>query len=96
MQQPQQQAEQADKPSSPPPEAFDVSFETMAKMIREAEASGVTFREYLEKLRIAEREAIQRRELAEAVAGLCSATKVRKPRADKGKPRKAKESKEQT
>lgn len=86
----EQQAQQDHQ--QPTPDAFDVSFTMMAQTIREAEASGMTFREYLEQLRTVEREAIRRREMAETVAGLCSATKIRKPRAGKGKPRKAKES----
>lgn len=71
-------------------DTIDVSFAVLAGTIREAEASGMTFREYLEQLRTVEREAIRRREMAEQVAGLCEATKTRKPRADKGKPRKVK------
>lgn len=67
---------------------LSVGFVELAGVIREVEGSGLTFTQYLNGLRKSVVEAERKLKTAERVAGLCSATKVRRTRCDKGKPRK--------
>lgn len=71
-------------------ERTEVSFGVLAAVIAEVKAAGLTFREYLATLEQAVSDATRKLELAQSVANLCTATKTRKPRADKGNPRSAK------
>ncbi len=70
----------------------DITVALLAEVIRESEAAGNGFEAYIASLRDELATAQTRLDMAESVANLCSATKVRKPRADKGRKRKAAES----
>ena len=68
--------------------AVEIAFDELAEVIRDKDRLGITFGEYLEQLQ-EQADAINRKlEIARTVADTCQATKTRKPRKDKGVPRK--------
>lgn len=75
-------SEQVDKPT------VEVAFDELAAVVREKDASGLTFDAYLKKLKAEAEAAARKYDVAQAVANQCEATKTRKPRCDRGKPRK--------
>ena len=67
--------------------AEELAFDELAALVRERDQRGVTFTEFLRQL---EREAVaaaRRLEVARAHADVCCATKLRKPRCDRGRKR---------
>jgi hypothetical protein len=68
--------------------AEEIAFDELAAIVREKDELGISFTAYLQKLE-KEAEAAQRKlEVARAHADTCSATKLRKPRRDRGTKRK--------
>jgi len=67
---------------------LELSFVELASLIRDKDASGMTLDNYIKSLQEKMAELQRQLDIAEAARNLCSATKSRKPRADKGKPRK--------
>ena len=72
--------------------ALELAFDELAGVVKEKEQAGLSFTEYLRKLEAEVETAERRLELARAAADACEATKTRKPRSDRGKPRKKAES----
>ena len=70
--------------------ALDLAWDEMAELVRECQDAGLTFSQYVKQLEQQADAAARKLEVARAAAGLCEATKLRKPRADRGKPRKRK------
>lgn len=68
--------------------AIELAFDELAAVVAEKTKAGISFTEYLKQLEAEVETAERRLELARAAADACEATKTRKPRADKGKPRK--------
>ena len=68
--------------------ALDLAWDEMAELVRECQDAGLTFSQYVKQLEQQADAAARKLEVARAAAGLCEATKLRKPRADRGKPRK--------
>lgn len=69
-------------------EPIELAFTELAAVIREKDESGLSFAEYLDKLKDLAAQAARKLEIAEAAKDMCSETKSRRPRSDKGKPRK--------
>ena len=68
--------------------AVELAFTELAAVIREKDELGFTFDEYLKELAFNASAANRKLEVARAVADMCEATKTRKPRKDRGVPRK--------
>lgn len=68
-------------------ERAEASFDVLASVIAEVKAAGLTFGQYLKQLEENVTVATRKLELAKSVSNLCTATKVRKQRRDKGQPR---------
>lgn len=68
--------------------AIELAFDELAAVVAEKTKAGISFTEYLKKLEAEVETAERRLELARAAADACEATKTRKPRSDKGQPRK--------
>ena len=71
-------------------EPLEVTFEELAEVIRGKEESKLSFPDYVASLRVAADNAARKVELAEACINMCEQTKGRRPRKDKGQPRKRK------
>jgi len=69
-------------------EPIELAFTELAAVIREKDESGLSFAEYLDKLKDLAAQASRKLEIAEAAKDMCSETKSRRTRSDKGKPRK--------
>lgn len=68
--------------------AIELAFDELAAVVAEKTKAGISFTEYLKNLEAEVETAERRLELARAAADACEATKTRKPRSDKGRPRK--------
>ena len=68
--------------------AVELAFDEMAAIVREKDESGLSFDKYLDKLEAEAATAARKLEVAQSVADTCEATKTRKPRKDRGVPRK--------
>ena len=68
--------------------AVELAFDEMAVIVREKDQLGLTFDKYLEQLRYNADAAARKLEVAQSIADTCEATKTRKPRKDRGVPRK--------
>lgn len=68
--------------------AVELAFTELAAVIREKDELKLSFDEYLKKLEQEANAAIRKLDVARAVADVCEATKTRKPRKDRGVPRK--------
>ena len=68
--------------------AIEFAFDELASIVRDKDALGISFGEYLEQLEDLATAANRKLEIARMVADTCEATKTRKPRKDKGIPRK--------
>jgi hypothetical protein len=68
--------------------AVEFAFDELAVIVRDKDALGISFGEYLEQLEALATAANRKLEIARTVADTCEATKTRKPRKDKGIPRK--------
>ena len=69
-------------------EPIELAFDELASVVKAKDDSGLTFPEFIDSLRTKAAEAQRQLDIAEAARDLCSETKGRKPRADKGKPRR--------
>ena len=68
--------------------AIEFAFDELAEIVKDKDALGISFGEYLEQLEAKASAAARKLEIARCVADTCAATKTRKPRKDKGVPRK--------
>ena len=68
--------------------AEELAFEELAAVVREKDESGLTFSRYIERLEQLADAAARKLEVARAAAETCSATKLRKPRSDRGMKRR--------
>jgi hypothetical protein len=68
--------------------AEELAFDELAAVVREKDESKLSFSKYIERLEEQADAAARKLEVARAHAETCSATKLRKPRCDIGKPRK--------
>jgi hypothetical protein len=68
--------------------AEELAFDELAAVVREKDESGLSFSKYIERLEELADQAARKLEVARAHAETCTATKLRKPRCDRGKPRK--------
>ena len=68
----------------------ELSFQEMARMIQEKEASGLEMQVFIRNLEAEVSRAARRVEVAKMLANVVQATKARKTRSDKGKSRKTK------
>lgn len=68
--------------------AVELAFDEMAVIVREKDESGLSFDKYLDKLETEAAMAARKLEVAQSIADTCEATKTRKPRKDRGVPRK--------
>ena len=68
--------------------ANELAFNELAAVIREKDELGMTFDEYIKSLENTSAAAARKLDVARAVADVCEATKTRKPRKDRGVPRK--------
>lgn len=68
--------------------AIELAFDELAAVVAEKTKAGISFTEYLKQLEAEVETAERRLELARAAADACEATKTRKPRSDRGHPRK--------
>lgn len=69
-------------------EPLEIAFDELAAVIKAKDESRLTFPEYIELLRTKAAEAQRQLEIAEAARDLCSETKGRRPRSDRGRSRK--------
>ena len=76
------------KPMAEETPAVELAFTELAAVIREKDELGLTFDEYLKELEKNAGAAARKLDVARAVADVCEATKTRKPRKDRGVPRK--------
>lgn len=72
----------ADKP------AVEITFDELAEIVREKDQLKVAFPEYLRMLESAAEAAQRKLIIAKCAADTCAATKLRKPRRDRGTKRK--------
>jgi len=68
--------------------AIEFAFDELAEIVKDKDALGISFGEYLEQLEAKASAAARKLEIARCVADTCAATKTRKPRKDRGVPRK--------
>ena len=68
--------------------AEELAFDELAAVVREKDQSGLSFGEYIKRLEELADQAARKLEVARAASETCSATKLRKPRCDRGKPRR--------
>ena len=68
--------------------AEELAFAELAAIVREVGENRLTFSQYLKRLEQEVETATRKLEVARAHAETCSATKLRKPRCDRGKPRR--------
>ena len=68
--------------------AIEFAFDELAAIVRDKDAMGLTFDSYLKHLEDVAATAARKLEIARCVADTCEATKTRKPRKDRGVPRK--------
>jgi len=68
--------------------AIEFAFDELAEIVKDKDALGISFSEYLEQLEAKANAAARKLEIARCVADTCEATKTRKPRKDRGVPRK--------
>jgi hypothetical protein len=68
--------------------AIEFAFDELAEIVKDKDALGISFGEYLEQLEAKANAAARKLEIARCVADTCEATKTRKPRKDRGVPRK--------
>jgi len=71
--------------------AVELAFTELAEIVREKDQLGLTFDKYLKQLEEQANAAARKLEVARGVAGMCEATKIRKPRKDRGVKRKKEE-----
>ena len=69
---------------------MDLAAGELLAIVNEKEAAGLNWSDFMLRLRRDVEAAQHRLDVALQVQDVCSATKPRKPRADKGRPRKAK------
>ena len=69
---------------------MDIAAGELLAIVTEKEAAGLNWSEFMLRLRRDVEAAQHHLDVALKVQDVCSATKPRKPRADKGRPRKAK------
>ena len=72
------------------PTPMDIAAGELLAIVNDKEASGLNWSEFMLRLRRDVEAAQHRLDVALQVQDVCSATKPRKPRADKGRPRKPK------
>lgn len=68
--------------------AVELAFDELAAVVAEKERLGISFTEFLKRLEAEVEAATRKYELARTAADICQATKLRKPRSDRGRPRK--------
>ena len=68
--------------------AEELAFDELAAVVREKDESGLSFSKYIERLEELADQAARKLEVARAHAETCTATKLRKPRCDRGTKRK--------
>jgi hypothetical protein len=68
--------------------AEELAFDELAAVVREKDESGLSFSKYIERLEEQADAAARKLEVARAASETCSATKLRKPRSDRGTRRK--------
>ena len=68
--------------------AEELAFDELAAVVREKDESGLSFSKYIERLRDNADAAARKLEVALAASETCSATKLRKPRCDRGTKRR--------
>jgi hypothetical protein len=68
--------------------AIEFAFDELAEIVKDKDTLGISFSEYLEQLEAKASAAARKLDIARAVANTCEATKTRKPRKDRGVPRK--------
>ena len=66
----------------------ELAFNELAEIIREKDERALSFDKYLKHLEETANAAVRKLEVARSVAGICEATKTRKPRKDRGVKRK--------
>jgi hypothetical protein len=68
--------------------AEELAFDELAAVVREKDESGLSFSRYIEQLEALADAAARKLEVARAASDTCSATKLRKPRCDRGTKRR--------
>ena len=68
--------------------AVELAFNELAEIVKEKDDLGLSFDKYLKQLEDTAIAATRKLEVARGVAGMCEATKTRKPRKDRGVKRK--------
>ena len=68
--------------------AVELAFNELAEIVKEKDDLGLSFDKYLKQLEDTAIAAARKLEVARSVAGVCEATKTRKPRKDRGVKRK--------
>ena len=68
--------------------AEELAFDELAAVVREKDQSGLSFDQYIKQLENLADQAARKLEVARAASETCSATKLRKPRCDRGTKRR--------